>query len=1073
MLNKDLFDNLIAELLPEMNDPSARKALVESALHGSAVLNRIQWDGAADTFTKRLLRLLDDFGQIAPGRPALAALLDEVATQVGVDKQARLAALRAQLQSPAPKPIAQASAPPPATTAPGGGLYVFLSYARPDATVAARIETFLTAAGVRVFRDTSDIGAGDNWDLKIEAALRDCQCMVLLLSPASMPDRKEVHREWFRFDQKGKPIYPLYLQDCELHSRFDSRNYIDARADLEGALDRLLGDMRRAFPASAPASGSAPPARELELAYLEKLREQELSESERYTPMSGASHRKRVEMQAVFEYKPFQLMPLGKSLQRETAPRKFDNAVAEIRGHFSRCVLLGEPGGGKTTTIWKLAADLVETALRDPAAPIPLLVRLGQWTDAGQPLAAFLASQLGELGLSLDRLLADRRAALLLDGLNELPAGQRDEKYPQVQALLEAHPALMAVVSCRELDYTVDLKLDRIVITPLDPIRIRAFARNYLGPERGDALFWKLAGPKAETTHRRFLRALGDKLPDPDRTFWLDPQLPDGIPDATRGWSKEYDWHWQRWIGERERPSSLMVLARNPFMLWMLTGVYADLEALPDNRGELFQLFAKILLKRERIADDEQTALMDGLAAVAYTMQARRMDGDAGDALTVLPNDEVVAMIGERLRYLAGSASILSLGEQVRFTHQLLQEYFAARRMDAEIRAGRLKAADIWPADRWWERRNWEEAAVLLAGLHGDDCSRIVEWAAEANPEVAAMCLARGGADCNEATKSRLRAAWLPRLSDLTRDPNPAARAAVGRALGLVRLDNRRGVGVVIGANNVALPDFDWVEIPAGEFQYGDESEDAAGPQKLTLPAFRISRYPVTEGQFQTFLDDPEGFADPRWFEGMAAKEDDRPMGEQAFQFSNHPRDTVNWYQAMAFCRWLSWRMGHGYDLRNVADWAVRLPTEFEWEKAARGTDGRIYPYEGDFDPAKGNTRETGINQTSAVGIYPNGASPYGVLDMSGNVWEWCLTDYKNPASEARHENLQTDEWRVLRGGSWVYLLTFARAVSRNYYPPADRGYYSLGFRVLLCVRPPSQDVSDHWSGGGARSAGA
>jgi formylglycine-generating enzyme required for sulfatase activity len=99
-------------------------------------------------------------------------------------------------------------------------------------------------------------------------------------------------------------------------------------------------------------------------------------------------------------------------------------------------------------------------------------------------------------------------------------------------------------------------------------------------------------------------------------------------------------------------------------------------------------------------------------------------------------------------------------------------------------------------------------------------------------------------------------------------------------------------------------------------------------------------------------------------------------VSEQDFKYANHPRDTVSWRQAMAFCRWFSWRLGGGSDLKKVDEWAVRLPTEFEWEKAARGTDGRVYPYEGDFDATKCNTRETGLHQTSAVGIFPNGASP-------------------------------------------------------------------------------------------------
>lgn len=153
----------------------------------------------------------------------------------------------------------------------------------------------------------------------------------------------------------------------------------------------------------------------------------------------------------------------------------------------------------------------------------------------------------------------------------------------------------------------------------------------------------------------------------------------------------------------------------------------------------------------------------------------------------------------------------------------------------------------------------------------------------------------------------------------------------------------------------------------------------------------------------------------------------------------NHPRERVSWFDAMAFSRWLSDKLGY----------EVRLPTEFEWGKAARGTDGCEYPYEGNFDARKGNTHETGLNQTSAVGIFPQGASPYGVMDMSGNVWEWCLTDYNNPAEHPLNENISSNSLRVLRGGSWYDSVSFARAVSRSANSPGSRSPDD-GFR--LCV---------------------
>ena len=148
----------------------------------------------------------------------------------------------------------------------------------------------------------------------------------------------------------------------------------------------------------------------------------------------------------------------------------------------------------------------------------------------------------------------------------------------------------------------------------------------------------------------------------------------------------------------------------------------------------------------------------------------------------------------------------------------------------------------------------------------------------------------------------------------------------------------------------------------------------------------------------------------------------------------------MSWYQAVAFCRWLSAQLGD----------TVSLPTEQQWEKSARGTDGRIYPYGNEFDAAKGNTRETGIGQTSAVGLFPDGASPYGVLGLSGNVWEWCLNQYEDSSQTAVDASGKS---RVVRGGSWFYYRDFARAVSRSRYSPDGR-YSDQGFRVVRGSSP-------------------
>ena len=825
---------------------------------------------------------------------------------------------------------------------------------------------------------------------------------------------------------------------------------------------RLSLNLRADIPTTNQSNQSA--QRELELSYLKTLCV-DLKHTENYTPLGGGSQEKgaRVEMRQVCV-----LRKIGKDGQLRQEKQPFEDAVKEIR-RIKRAALLGDPGGGKTTILGKLAVDLAADALQHQSASIPLLILLREWTDASQPLSDYIVSQLTDQvdddpSGYLDRLLREKRAALLFDGLNELPPSQWDDKYEQVRQFIKQHqhPKLIAVVSCRELDYKIDLGFSHIIITPLDPLRIREFVVRYL-PEKGEALFRDLAGQNVMDTYERFLEKLGDKLDDPEQVFWLDTELPDGVH---WGWWEDDDLYWLDWLSLREAPSSLMTMARNPYMLYMLASVYNEDGKLPDNRGDLFRKFEEDLLareyKRERIPKSEREALTEqlteGLAQVAYEMQIRRApdgDEDKGNAMIVLPKARVVEILGKRLGDLAASASILSTGEQVRFTHQLLQEYFVAKFMDLEITAGRLKATEIWKSDRWGERTNWEEAAILLAGLYSNDCSRVVEWIAEANPEVAVQCFVRSGAALAEATKETLCDKWISRLTDLETDPEPQARAAIGRALGMLGWDSRPGVGVV-EMNGVKLPDIEWIKIPEGEFQYGDaKAEYAAKPQKLWLPEFQISRFPITYSQFQTFLDDPEGFNDSRWFAGLAADEDDRRMEEQYFKFANHPRDTVNWYQAVAFCRWLTWRLGTTFDLKKVAEWAVRLPTEFEWEKAARGTDGRLYPYKGKYDPKKSNVDETGIGQTNAVGIFPNGASPDGVEEMSGNVREWCLSDYGDPKLDPSEEDLgKEDCYRVLRGGSWFNNQLDARAVFRVDYLAANR-VNDVGFRVVA-ARPPS-----------------
>jgi formylglycine-generating enzyme required for sulfatase activity len=253
------------------------------------------------------------------------------------------------------------------------------------------------------------------------------------------------------------------------------------------------------------------------------------------------------------------------------------------------------------------------------------------------------------------------------------------------------------------------------------------------------------------------------------------------------------------------------------------------------------------------------------------------------------------------------------------------------------------------------------------------------------------------------------------------------------------------------------------VRIPAGEFIYQDG-------ERRVEERFWITRHPVTRAQFETFLLAKDGFHNRAWWRGLARDERQRRPGDQEFEYWNHPRENVSWYDAIAFSRWLTARARKNPHLlppelrERDLDFRITLPTEWQWERAASGTDGREYPWGAEYKSGYANVDETWDNETwdnwgpfylkktSAVGMYPHGESPEGVLGMSGNVWEWCLNEYENP------DRIQEagDAVRVLRGGSWNdYVVVLASARLRNWFigGPYVR-YYAVGFRLVVVSVP-------------------
>lgn len=811
----------------------------------------------------------------------------------------------------------------------------------------------------------------------------------------------------------------------------------------------------------------------MEAAYLDGLLADYAVWKEKYTPLTGVAAIKTGEEPLSLGL-PDWFMPTGFEKLEEHgqgADRRVERIpVSDLReavAQYRRLVVLGEPGAGKTTTLWRLVYDYAAAARRPhgrgfagwlrrlfaapgdggdmQGVPLPVFVPLGGYSGPESALE-YAARFAGPLAPFLADYLEEGRVILLLDGMNEMPRSGYGERVKRIQRLLDSFPAAPVIVTCRVLDYVEELKLEKLTVNELDPARQREFLHRYLGAADGEKLFWQLAGePLAEVwgawrKHGRTFEAL-----------WTGEDLPDEIRwSLTASQRSAYDE-----LRRRELPP-LMALAVNPFLLVMFAQVYAGQGALPQNRGRLFAAFVDTLLERERKRREADgwpgaATVIDALAELAYAMQEA---GERGTAVERAWAAERVPNTDETL-YLAASATLIDASGGVRFVHQLLQEYFAAVAWRRRFEAGD-DMAHYWPGG-WLEQSGWEETAILLAGIL-PDMTAFVEKLTPVNPPLAARCIAEsGGVEPAAETNEEVQTVLIAYATSMTAPVKE--RNMTGNALNFLG-DPRPGVGLRADG----LPNIVWCKVPAGEFLMGSIQEaggtapDNEMPQhRITLPVFCIAKYPITNAQYQAFVDD--GGYTEKWRQcwtqtGWKWRTKGNYTGPYRsggdFDLSNHPVVGVSWYEAVAFCNWLSERSGC----------LVRLPSEAEWEKAARGTDGQRYPWGKDITKNHANYGAAGIRSTSAVGVFPKGASPYQLLDASGNVWEWTISlwgEYRHEPkfnypynTQDGRENIDAPETvlRTLRGGSWLDLDDRMHCAWRvSNYPRIK--YYGVGFRVV------------------------
>lgn len=534
------------------------------------------------------------------------------------------------------------------------------------------------------------------------------------------------------------------------------------------------------------------------------------------------------------------------------------------------------------------------------------------------------------------------------------------------------------------------------------------------------------------------------------------------------------------------------------------------------------------------------------LTNLAFGMQDREGGAthvriDVDDALELLgcAHGEEVLRAGVALSVLDEDPA----SNEVLFVHQLVQEYFAARRFAAAPEAERVRtvwkkaavtpsledvletlpASDVQPA---LPTTGWEET-VLLAAAMSPDADAFVRGLVETNLPLAGRCAAQSDVRprLSDAILDDIRHALVRRSR--TREADLRARIAAGFALGPLgdprfeRTEGPDGLALVPPV----------VQVPAGRYPIGEDEPfeypgqtdaDHVPRHDVEVSGFELARFAVTNAEWACFMAaggyDQVRFWDTeaarRWWSGEGTADGDHQRLREGLQFlrqapdrldamlaagqitrqqyeqwkqrlamteselgahireeypggtfrepmfwrnekGNNPSQPVVgvcWFEARAYCNWLSAQSGRDY----------RLPTEVEWEAAARGRPARRYAWGDRYDPLRGNTLETRIKQTTPVGVFVEGDTPEGVSDLTGNVFQWTNSSYgPRPGSSAdifgypyRADDGREDPTsdagvrRVLRGGGWGNDAINARTAFRFGLRPDYRGHY-VGFRVL------------------------
>ena len=739
-----------------------------------------------------------------------------------------------------------------------------------------------------------------------------------------------------------------------------------------------------------------------------------------------------------------------------------------------RLVVVGDPGSGKSTFLRRVAHALCETRLGTApeaaldrvgldGAPFPIFVRLPELAEyiaatrgtSGAPRASHRAAWLphflaaaaqddGDSGLDEEffrRQLEGDASVVLLDGLDEAPDRvTRTSLSRLIEKLPTAYKHSQVVVTSRPGAYT-------------DEVILSGFAQARIDP---------LASATADTFLERWCTAL----------------YPESTADAIR--------HQAELAAALSGRAEIRRMARNPVMLTALAVVHWNERRLPEQRADLYaSIITWLSRSREqrpgRPTAERAVALLQELALAMHrhsegrqVQVAKRWAAEA--VASEWPDRTAKKRLTSAAQFLddeeLDSGIIVGRGGDVRFWHLTFQEYLAAKalagRPDTELQRIVFGESRLYHPE-------WREVMLLLAGvLHQHQGSKTLDGFVRA---------VLGSLPSRSTLANRARAVGLlgamfrdlaavgyapsePRydtlLKDVQRifDPTRSRRIPVS-----TRIEAADALGQ---AGDPRLdPDHPayWVTVPAGTFWMGAQNEDpearnydadAEGDEspvhEVQLESFRISRNLVSVAEFQRFVDGG-GYDDDRYWQAGGWQRSERPNAwDDQLQFLARPVVNVSWYEALAYCAWAG----------------VQLPSEAEWERAARGTDGRRFPWGNEPPKPSLLNYEMTVGHLTPVGIYPRGASLDGALDLAGNADEWTRSlwgkdehgprfEYPYNSTDGREDASAAESvLRVVRGGAFDDTELSVRAASRYRLNPHYRNNL-VGFRVV--VSPFSSDL--------------